>query len=86
METYFCYITLRVKTIQDWGWWYKVGEIYEVRPFPHRATRGATLDYCFCEECVNERKGKKLFDMYEVIKGEHTGSIIPVIATEIVSI
>jgi len=85
MALYTGYFVLKIKTIQDWGWWYKVGKIYEVRPFPYKATRGATLNYCFCEECVAYRKGKELFDMYEVVSGDHVGSIIPIIATEIIS-
>lgn len=72
---------LTVKTIDNWGWWFNVGEIYKVKKYPYKATKGAELNYCNCSECVNSRKGKELFDMYEVIEGDHIGSIIPVVVT-----
>jgi len=74
---------ITVKAIEDWGWWYKVGSIYIVRPFPYRATRNGTLDYCDCVECVVKRLGEQFFSMYEVAKGNYKGSIIPVVACEI---
>ena len=70
----------QIVAVEDWGWWFKVGETYTVRPFEYKATRGATIDYCFCLECQEERAGKEMFDMYECLDDAHRGSIIPVVA------
>ncbi len=76
---------ITVKVITDWGWWYKVGEIYIVKKYPYMATKEATLNYCHCSDCCKNRAGKKLYAMYEVVTGEHQGAIIPVDAVEIVA-
>lgn len=57
-------------------WWYTVGKVYNVRKYPYKATDGATINKCFCSECVKERKDKKLYEMYENIE---TGGLIPAV-------
>ena len=70
-----------VLTTTDWGWWFDVGDVYEVEPYPYKATSRATLNYCDCALCEAERFGLELFDMYRVVTGLYRGSIIPVKAT-----
>ena len=71
---------MKVRVIADWGWWFHLGEIYEVGKYVYRATNRGTVDYCFCAECEAERFGLTLYEMYVVISGEKSRSIIPVVA------
>jgi len=48
-------------------YWFKLNEMYVVRKYPYKTTKSGTITYCQCEECKKERKGKKLYDMYEVV-------------------
>ncbi len=73
---------MRIRITDDWGWWFHVGEIHEVTKYPYRATKGATIDYCFCAECEAERFGLTLYEMYVVVSENNKGSIIPVVACE----
>ena len=57
-------------------WWYAIGQVYNVRMYTYKATDDATINKCFCLECVKKRRGKKLYEMYEDVD---TGGIIPVV-------
>ena len=63
----------------NWNWWFasKDGTIVDVEPYGYQATREATVATYHCAECIENIRGKKLFDVYEVQTGEHTGAIIP---------
>ena len=85
---------------EDEGSWYKKGEKCVVRKYPFKATSGMTTTYCHCKECIKEREGKELFDMFEVILAEEPletkitelitttkiGAIIPVEACKIIKV
>lgn len=73
---------MKIKTIDDWGWWFRKEETYEVREYPFKATRGASVfahEGKDCKECEEEFKGKTLYPVYEVVEGPHKEAIIPVI-------
>ena len=75
---------MNIEIISERGWWYSKGERYEVRKYRYRATNGGTIDMCQCVDCFVERLGKPLFDMYEVLRGEYRGSIIPVVDCRVI--
>ena len=62
----------------DPSWWYDIGELYEIVEYQYKATLDGTIDYCFCNDCVETRGDKPLYEMYKVIlPQENSGSIIP---------
>jgi len=64
-----------IKIIKEWEkWWFRLNEIYVVRKYPYKATKSGTTEYCYCSDCKKERKGKELYDMYEVIWIENTSN------------
>lgn len=83
---------------EDKGHWYNLKERLIVKKYPFQATEDGTTTYCHCNECETERKGKKLYDMYEVAWAEEPikkkiskmitvtkiGAIIPVDACKII--
>lgn len=66
------------------GFWFKRGEHYIVRKYPHKSTKEGTSTFCNCNECLKLREGKKLYDMYEVMEEENHGSIIPIEVCKII--
>lgn len=74
-----------VKVLKRWkGFWFEKGKTYNVKKYPFKSTKEGTTTFCHCSECRKERKGKRQYDMYEVIGGEHHGSIIPIEACKII--
>jgi hypothetical protein len=65
------------------GWkdhWFegKDGTELIVKKYPYKSTKGGQVEYCYCFDCLKNRRGKKLYETYEVVSGyKNTGSIIP---------
>jgi len=57
---------------------FKKGKNYLVRIDPLKTTSKGDNNFCNCPKCLKQRKGKKLYEMYEVVSGKHTYALIPI--------